>query len=84
LSQQRTYGDLFKSLFDQFRDRLAFASEAAERAVSRGSARQDVLDSKFAVAALYLRWHRIRPVREHTKMTPEAWAKKKASTSTKP
>jgi hypothetical protein len=84
LSQQRSYGELFKSLFDQFRDKLGFVDDAAAIAVTHGTPRQAVLDCKYTVAAMYLRWHRIRPAPGASTVTPEAWAKTKAQQPPKP
>jgi hypothetical protein len=84
LSQQRSYGDLFKSLFDQYRDKLGFAGDAAEIARSKGASQQAVLDSKYEVATRYLRWHRIRRPGQDVSMTPEAWAAKNAPPAGKP
>jgi len=81
LWQQRVYGDLFRSLFDQFQDKLAFVDNAASIAVALGTNRQLALDNKFGVAALLLRWHRIHPSGESDTMTPEAWAEKKNGSS---
>jgi len=84
LSQQRTYGDLFKSLFDQYREKLGFAADAAQVAFSKGNTQQGVLDSKYGVAARYLRWHRILPANYTKSVTPEEWAASKVKPSGAP
>jgi hypothetical protein len=73
LHAQRQYGELFKALFDQFRDKLGFANEAAELAVQAGGGRAEAVEEPYLVAARFLRYHRIRPAGELTNYTPEDW-----------
>jgi hypothetical protein len=72
-SAQRGYGELFRSLFDQYGDKLSFTDAVAQVAVSLGGDPQEARDAKFRVATRYLRWHKIRPP-GHDNIAPEAWA----------
>lgn len=61
LFAQRSYGELFKSLFDRFRDQLdPFASDVAEQVRTLGADWQETYEAKYKVTSRYLRWHRIR------------------------
>jgi hypothetical protein len=61
--QQRSYGELFKSLFDQYRDKLdKFVDGVAQEVRRQGGDRQEILDTKYRVVSRYLRWHRIHRV----------------------
>jgi hypothetical protein len=74
LFYQRGYGEFYKSLFDQFRDKLAFADGVSRMAVAAGGDPDEANRNKFRVTSRYLRWHRIRPTGEANNWTPEAWA----------
>lgn len=76
LHAQRQYGELFKALFDQFRDKLDFAKDAAELAVQAGAGQPEAIEQPHVVASRFLRYHRIRPLGETTNYTPEAWKAK--------
>jgi hypothetical protein len=77
--QQRGVGEMYRSLFDQYRDKLGFASDAAAIAVTVGANRSEAISAKFKVASRFLRWHRIRPAGETDNYTPEAWASARKS-----
>jgi len=78
LFAQRSYGELYKSLFDQFRDKLAFVDDAVAIAVTRGAGMQEAADDRYTVASRYLRWHKIRPPGGQN-ITPEEWARQRAA-----
>jgi hypothetical protein len=73
LFAQRGYGELYKSLFDQFRDKLTFVNDVAKSVVVLGGDPREAAEAKFRVTSRWLRWHKIRPP-GHSNITPEAWA----------
>jgi hypothetical protein len=75
LFAQRGYGELYKSLFDQFRHKLAFVKGVNQLAVCLGADAAEAADIKarFTVTSRYLRWHKIRPPNGKN-IAPEQWA----------
>ncbi len=68
---QRGYGELFKALFDMYRDKLTFVDGVTAIAVKLGGDPKEA--DKFTVTSRYLRWHKIRPP-GHKNISPEKWA----------
>lgn len=83
LFAQRAYGELYKSMFDQFRDKLTFVDSVNAIAVQKGGDPADVAENKFRVTSRYLRWHKIRPPGSKN-VTPEQWAKQNRSGGSQP
>jgi len=73
LFAQRGYGELFKSMFDQFRGKLAFVDGVNDIAVRLGANAEEVARDPSTVTSRYLRWHKIRPPGGKN-VTPEDWA----------
>jgi hypothetical protein len=78
LFAQRGYGELYKSLFDQFRSQLTFVDAVADEAKTLGANPQEILDAKYRVVSRLLRWHKIRPP-GNSNVTPEEWARRQAA-----
>jgi hypothetical protein len=76
LFQQRIYGELFKSIFDQHQDKLKFAITGARLALREGTDPQLVNEKHHRVTEKLLRWNLIEPTNEEI-MTPQVWKKKR-------
>lgn len=67
------YGELFKGLFDQYRDKLTFVDDAVELAEAAGADKANASVEKYRIASRFLRWNRIRPPGETRNYTPQEW-----------
>ncbi|MBV8914761.1 MAG: hypothetical protein JOZ05_17180, partial [Acetobacteraceae bacterium] len=69
------FGELFKAIFDQHRDKIAIDDIVAKVGSLSGDAEASKRSEaeRYAMVSRYLRWHRIRPPSEEHNYTPEAW-----------